>query len=47
MLVACEMLVGPALGNTTKPEDKLWKQADRNWGQVETPAQYSYLPLIQ
>lgn len=47
MLVACEMVVGPVLGTTIKPEDKLWKQADRNWGLVETPALYSYLPITQ
>lgn len=47
MLVACEMLVGPALGTATKPENKLCKQADRNWGLVKTPALYSHLPLIQ
>lgn len=44
MLVACEMLVGPALGTATKPENKLCKQADRNWGLVETPALYSFSP---
>lgn len=47
MLVACEMLVGPALGTATKPENKLCKQTDRNWGLVETPALSSYLTLIQ